>query len=427
MTRWKRKAALACLIMWAVVLGRAMAAPPLTTVQDMLYKADGRPFTGMVIINWNSFDAADTSNIATNVLQLRIINGLLRTKLVPTTNASAGAYYAVRYVSDGKVQFTESWAVPPSLVQVRIRDVRIATPPTAGQVSQVEIADVNGLTEELEIRPVKGLNYIGPRAAVITADGSIEAAIGDDAECVRVDGSAGPCGGGTTGVSATTFIDAETPNGDLNGVNTAFTLAGTPNPSSSLLLYRNGILMKLNLDFTLSAGTIDFASGAIPQAGDILAASYRKMDVGSTLAQVLCIGPGLATSQTASTSLAACNIAAGLLKVGDRVEVIFDYSHEGSVTGFFYELRWGSTNLLTRTASSGVGFATGRASLGITSGANRSVQSWGNGGLSHAADAGLSGDNALAGLVLDLRGFMASATSDTVTLRNYTVIRYPAQ
>ncbi len=427
MTGWKRKAALVCLIMWTVVPRRAMAVPPLTTVQEMLYRADGKPFTGMVIINWRSFDAADTSNIAQNVLQLRILNGLLRVKLVPTTNASAGAYYSVRYVSDGKVQFTEAWAVPPTPNQVRIRDVRMAAPPGGvGPATLIEIADVNGLTQELDIRPIKGLNYLGPRAAIITSDGSIEAATGDDAECVRVDGSAGPCGGGATGVAAATFVDGETPNGVINGANPTFTLVDTPNPASSLLLYRNGMLMKSNLDFTLSAGTINFLSASIPQTGDILLASYRKIGTGSTLTQVLCIGSGVATNQASATSLGTCNIASGLLKAGDRVEVITDYSHEGAATGFSLEVKWGTTTLFTRSASSSVGFATGRASLSVNSGANWSVQTWGNSGLSQTVDAGISADNPLLGITLDLRGFMAGSTSDTVTLRNYTVTRYPA-
>ena len=38
------------------------AQPPLTLIQDVLYKADGSRFNGFVQISWNSFEAGDTSN-----------------------------------------------------------------------------------------------------------------------------------------------------------------------------------------------------------------------------------------------------------------------------------------------------------------------------------------------------------------------------
>ena len=46
-----------------------LAAPPLTTVQDVLYKADGTPFNGLATISWQSFEAADSSNIAAQSLE----------------------------------------------------------------------------------------------------------------------------------------------------------------------------------------------------------------------------------------------------------------------------------------------------------------------------------------------------------------------
>jgi hypothetical protein len=41
----------------------ALAQPPLTTIQDTLYKADGTPFNGLLIISWNSFLADNQSCI----------------------------------------------------------------------------------------------------------------------------------------------------------------------------------------------------------------------------------------------------------------------------------------------------------------------------------------------------------------------------
>src|SRR5258708_18009707 len=87
------------------------AQPALTSIQDILYRADGTRFNGEIFINWNAFQAGDTSNIATAQVKLRIVNGVLNVKLVPTTTASAGANYQVTYNSQGPVQFSQEWPV----------------------------------------------------------------------------------------------------------------------------------------------------------------------------------------------------------------------------------------------------------------------------------------------------------------------------
>ena len=76
--------------------------------------------------------------------------------------------------------------------------------------------------------------------------------------------------------TSTTIVDAETPSGVNNGTNLAFTLANAPNPSTSLKLYKNGLLLASGGDYTISGATITFASTATtPQTGDALLASYR--------------------------------------------------------------------------------------------------------------------------------------------------------
>jgi len=79
-------------------------------------------------------------------------------------------------------------------------------------------------------------------------------------------------GGTVPGVG---FVDGQTPAGAADGVNTVFTLPQTPNPMSSLAIYRNGIRMKLNLDYTVAGSTITFGPAYAPQSGDILQCSYR--------------------------------------------------------------------------------------------------------------------------------------------------------
>jgi uncharacterized coiled-coil protein SlyX len=78
------------------------------------------------------------------------------------------------------------------------------------------------------------------------------------------------------GTGATTnFVDNETPGGAVNTTNVTFSLASAPNPSSSLRLFRNGVLAAPGGDYTLSGSAITFATGSTPRAGDSLAAYYR--------------------------------------------------------------------------------------------------------------------------------------------------------
>ncbi len=72
------------------------------------------------------------------------------------------------------------------------------------------------------------------------------------------------------------FTDAETPAGTIDGSNLSFTLATAPSPALSLKLYKNGVLLNQNGDYTLAGNIVSFASAAVtPQPGDLLVASYR--------------------------------------------------------------------------------------------------------------------------------------------------------
>jgi hypothetical protein len=260
----------------------ALAAPPLTTIQDTLYNADGTLFVGSAEFAWRSFTASDGSYIVMNQTSLRIVNGALKVRLVPTANATSVAYYTVRYTSDGRTMFTESWVVPASGTALRVADVRVAAPPGGGgssggggTPSTVSMSDVAGLTEALAARPTRGQGFTPGRAAFIDDTGALSSVTGSLGDCIRVDGTAGVCGSGSGGTGPT-FVDMEVPAGAINGSNALFTLAYSPAPAASLHLYRNGILQKAGLDYTLSGPILTFIAGAIPQSGDALLASYRR-------------------------------------------------------------------------------------------------------------------------------------------------------
>ncbi|HLK67126.1 MAG TPA: hypothetical protein VKU19_27015 [Bryobacteraceae bacterium] len=487
----------------------AFAGPSLTTIQDVLYKADGSRFNGTLAIAWTSFQASDATSVAMQTTSVKVVNGNLRVQLVPTAGSTPPIVYSVTYNSDGRVQFHETWAVPASVQALRVSDVRVASSnlassDTSSGSGTVEESDVVGLTADLSARPMKGPGFAPGGVAIVNATGGLETALGSTTDCVHVDGSSGPCGAAgssnfvdaespagivdgsnvTFALSAvpnpasslalyrngmlqkagqdftgngqtvtffaadvpqpgdtllawyrlsaegdTTFVDSDVPAGTEDGANQQFALSAVPNPASSLAVFRNGLLQKANQDFTLSGQTLTFTSGATPQPGDTLLASYRLSEGGSTSsqgypgAQVLCSGTGATTTATALSSMGTCSIPAGLLMPGDRVEVRFDLQHEGSASGFTFEMHWGGTVLAHRTALVSETMATGRVDAGITaSGTVLSFQTWGA-ALEFAPGMAVATDPYAQGLTVDFQGMLSSPSTDTLSLTGFTVVR----
>jgi hypothetical protein len=414
----------------------ALAGPPLTTVQDVLYKADGTRFNGAVTISWTSFEAIDSSAIATQSTTVKVVDGNLRVQLVPTTSSNPPVLYTARYNSDGRIQFEETWSVPSSAQPLRLRDVRVSTnaslgeetdPGNAGAVS-VPIAetDVAGLIADLGARPLKGPGYAVGRVALVNPLGALESVIGSPSDCVRVDGSSGPCGS-----PAPSFVDGDSPSGIVDGSNTMFSLSAIPDPAASLAVYRNGMLMKSGADYTASGRTVQFISDAAPQPGDTLLASYRlggEVEAAAPriypAAQVLCSGVGAVVNGADFASMGTCAIAAGVLFPGDRLEIRFDLDHQGAASAPTFEVLWGATSILRRDAAPAETQITGRADAALlSSGARLSHQSWG-GVLPLAAGVVSAPDAWAGGITIDFRGKLATA-GETLALRGYTVTRLP--
>ena len=413
------------------------AQPALTTIQDILYRADGTRFNGTIFISWNAFQAGDTSNIATAQVTLPIVNGVLSVKLVPTTTASAGANYQVTYNSQGVYQFSQVWAVPPSSIPLKVSAVLVSSGTVVGGggggagalTGTIPISSVIGLTSALAVVPIEGVGYAPGLAAVINASGQITGASGNLGDCVRVDGSSGPCGGG--GVLPQ-FSDGETPSGTINGSNVTFTLAFAPSPTSSVQLYLNGLRMDQGLDYTITGSTISFATASAPQTGDVLLASYRYANPNNTLGslttpQVVCSAVGISTSAVSSTSLGTCTLPAGLLGTGDRIEVRYQFTHTGTSTGFTPQVSWGTTPVLSRTGSAADTAFAGIMDFAINSSTQPwSGQSWGSSLAFQTALGSVSVNTAL-NVTITFLGQMSTTTSDTLSLSSFTVVRYPAQ
>jgi hypothetical protein len=414
----------------------ATAQPALTIIQDTLYRADGTRFNGTMFITWNSFQAGDTTNVATSNLTLPIVNGVLRVSLVPTTTATPGAQYNVTYNSRGINQFSQVWAVPPSTVTLRIRDVLVSQGAIVGPppvTAPVQITDVTGLQNELAVRPMKGVGFAISRTAIINQAGQIDGAAGTLTDCVHVDGSSGPCGGsGSGGGLVPSFADAEVPQGLVNGANTTFTLAFAPSPAASLQLNRNGLEVLSGVDYLLSGSTITFFITSLPQTGDQLTASYRYANPNNpsgslTAAQVVCSSTGFVNSSAIDASLGTCTIPQGLLTAGDRLEVRFNYAHSGTTVGFSTTVKAGSTILMTRSSSALETGVVGNTSFSLgTTGQNWNTQAW-TSLPAQSLTLGTAAEDITMPLTFDFRGSLASAGGDNLNLVNFSVVRYPAQ
>jgi hypothetical protein len=188
--------------LFAVVclVAAAVAEPPLTTIQDVLYKADGTRFNGTLTISWNSFQSADNSDIVTQTSTVKVVEGNLRVQLVPTTTLTPTVYYTVTYNSDGRVQFQENWAVPASATPLRVRDVRVAAPVTStgavvandtsgGPVPESDvvglIADLGGRRHGCLCRRARHARFGGRQRLGLRARGRIERSLRRTTDFVR--------------------------------------------------------------------------------------------------------------------------------------------------------------------------------------------------------------------------------------------------
>jgi hypothetical protein len=407
----------------------ALAGPPLTTIQDTLYKADGTRFNGLVNIAWGSFEASDQSAIANQLITAKVVNGRLNVQLVPNTNSNPMVFYSVTYNSDGRVQFSETWAVPPSASPLRLRDVRVPAATVNGSDTgsgPIPESEVTGLVADLSARPVKGPAFAAGALATVNSLGAIDSVTGNPTDCVHVDGTSGPCGTAQPG-----FKDQDLPAGIVDGSNNSFTLSAVPNPATSLDVYRNGLLQEPGTDYALvNNNVIQFTAGNIPQPGDTLLANYRLSNPGTGTAQlfpspqVLCGGIGGSINTTSQASLGSCTIPSGLLTSGDHVEIKFDLAHQGSSGGFAFQVQWGGTTVLQRSAAAGDAQVSGRVDAGLDSaGAQVSTQSWGT-VLPLNATVGTAADSYASGLLIQFQGAMG-VSGETLTLRNYAVVRLP--
>src|SRR4051812_10751801 len=106
--------------------GQGLAqTPTLTTISDTVYRADGSPAAGTLLISWPAFISASGATVAAGNNHVTLgTNGSFTAQLAPNVGANpAGTVYTVTYqLSDGTVK-TENWSIgtatPETISQVR--------------------------------------------------------------------------------------------------------------------------------------------------------------------------------------------------------------------------------------------------------------------------------------------------------------------
>ncbi len=329
-------------------LGKAQS---LTAISDTVTQPNGSVFNGIVKVTWTG---GSGSSVAPTTSSARVYAGLISLLLVPTTTVSPCAFYTVTFTSnDGQTTWTQLWYVPLSTATLTIAEVLTVssgcTTSTGGGSGggtgggsggtvtvPIPISDVSGLSVALAAKPNMGTSYNPSTTAWIDSSGNIGSIPGNPTDCVKVNGTSGPCGSSSSlGVA---FVDAEVPSGTLNGTNLTFNLSQTPSPATSLELFRNGVLMDAGLDFSLSANTVTFSAIATPQPNDVMLAYYRIAGSSSGVTFVDGEIPagtinGINTAFTLANTPANAS-ALRLYKNGVLLESSLDYNLLGSTITF---------------------------------------------------------------------------------------------
>jgi len=112
--RFIRMLSVAVLISLIVCVRAHASGPTLTVISDVVYRANGSPASGQIIITWQGFTTADGYAVPAGTTSLIIpSSGAISLLLAPNAGATpAGSYYKATYkLSDG-TSSTEYWVVP---------------------------------------------------------------------------------------------------------------------------------------------------------------------------------------------------------------------------------------------------------------------------------------------------------------------------
>jgi hypothetical protein len=226
---WSRVLLLAGLL---VLPTSPAVALQMTTVQDTVYRADGRPAQGTVLLSWSAFTAADGSAVAAGNETLTIgPNGTLTVALTPNAGATPlGSYYtAVFHLNDGTVQ-KEYWVVPQGGTTT-LSAIRANVVPAAVAQTWSSQASINAALGAMQssFLPLKGGAVSGPITLPGDPSAGLQAATKQYVDSrTSLPANAIPYQGSTgTGAVAATFDKIVAPFHSMTYVNSTVTYVST--------------------------------------------------------------------------------------------------------------------------------------------------------------------------------------------------------
>ena len=112
----RRTGRLFCWLLVMAAMSARGSTPAMTTINDVLYRADGSPARGMLLISWPAFTTADNKPVAAGTMDVALgANGEVQIELAPNAGGNpAGTYYKVVLKLDDGTTDTEYWVVPGS-------------------------------------------------------------------------------------------------------------------------------------------------------------------------------------------------------------------------------------------------------------------------------------------------------------------------
>jgi hypothetical protein len=196
----------------------------LCQVSDIVYRADGRPAQGTVVLVWPAFTTAAGQPVAAGTLAITLgAQGQFNAGLAPNSGAApAGSYYQATYKLNDGTTATEYWSVPAATTTT-IGAIRSKLVPAnqAAQLLTRDFADSHyiSLTADQAVSGVK--SFASPPSVPAPQDAS------DAANKAYVDAA----GGGGGNLSSPPPIGDGTPNTGNFTTLTVQTTNGIPNPA----------------------------------------------------------------------------------------------------------------------------------------------------------------------------------------------------